>query len=115
MNGDVSFLELGSPEADTSKSLVFFAAIFGWQTHTLPQGGGWFQGPRIRVGLHGNDSAPMIYVFFAVPNLEAAMANVRHAGGHVDSSTAEEPNFGRFANCRDPLGIPFGLHQPPPS
>jgi predicted enzyme related to lactoylglutathione lyase len=113
MNGDVSFLELGSTEADSSKSLAFFAAIFGWHAHPMPQGGGWFQGPRIRVGLHGNDpDRPTIYVFFGVPNLEAAMENVRHAGGHVDTLTTDEPNFGRFANCRDPLGIPFGLHQP---
>jgi hypothetical protein len=112
MHGDVSFLELGSSEPDISKSLDFFAAVFGWQVHPVPQGGGWFQGPRIRVGMHGSDPGPKIYVFFGVPNLEAAMENVRRAGGHADMLITDEPNFGRFANCRDPLGIPFGLHQP---
>jgi uncharacterized protein len=112
MNGDVSFLELGSTEADTSKSQTFFAAVFGWQAHPMALGGGWFQGPRIRVGLHGNDPGPGIYVFFEVQNLEAAMESVRHAGGHVDTLITDEPDFGRFANCRDPLGIPFGLHEP---
>jgi predicted enzyme related to lactoylglutathione lyase len=111
MHGDVSFLELGSSEPDTSKSLAFFAAVFGWQVHPVPQGGGWFQGPRIRVGVHGGDPGPKIYVFFGVPNLEAAMDAVRRAGGHAHPLITDEPNFGRFANCRDPLGIPFGLHQ----
>jgi len=74
-------------------------------------GGGWFQGPRIRVGLHGDDPGPKIYVFFEVPNLEAAMEAVRHAGGYVDPTITDEPDIRRFANCRDPLGIPFGLHQ----
>jgi hypothetical protein len=76
------------------------------------KGGGWLQGPRIRVGVHGSDPGPKIYVFFGVPNLDAAMENVRRAGGHADTLITDEPNFGRFANCRDPLGIPFGLHQP---
>ena len=115
MNGDVSFLELGATEADTSKSLAFFAAVFGWQAHPMPQGAGWFQGPRIRVGMHGSNPGPRIYVFFGVPNLEATIESVRHAGGYVDAPSTAEPNFGRFANCRDPLGIPFGLHQPPAS
>jgi uncharacterized protein len=112
MHGDVSFLELGSTAADTSESQAFFAAVFGWQVHPMPQGGAWFQGPRIRVGLHGNDASPKIYVFFAVSNLEAAIESVRVAGGHVDTVTTDEPGFGRFTKCRDPLGIPFGLHQP---
>jgi len=110
MHGDISFLELGSMESDTSKSQDFFAAVFGWQIHPMPRGG-WFQGPRIRVGLHGDDPGPKIYAFFEVPNLEAAMEAVRHAGGYVDPTITDEPDIRRFANCRDPLGIPFGLHQ----
>ena len=63
MNGDISFLEFGSIEADTGKSQIFFGKVCGWHFHPMPQGGGWFQGPRIRVGLHGNDPGPAIYVF----------------------------------------------------
>ena len=110
MHGDVSFLELGSAATDISRSLAFFATVFGWPLHPMPDGGGWFQGPRIRIGMHGNDPGPRIYVFFGVPNLEAAVDQVRHAGGHVDRTT-EEPHFGRFASCRDPTGIHFGLHE----
>jgi predicted enzyme related to lactoylglutathione lyase len=112
MHGDVSVLELGTSEADTSKSQAFFTALFGWQVHPMPKGGAWFQGPRIRIGLHGNDPGPHIYVFFEVPDLDAAMASVRHAGGYADPFPTDEAGFGRFATCRDPLGIAFGLHQP---
>jgi uncharacterized protein len=111
MDGDVSFLELGSTEADTAKSSLFFEKIFGWHFNPMPQGGGWFQGPRIRVGLHGSDRGPGIYVFFEVSNLEEAIAIVRKAGGEADPSVTEEPGFGKFSNCRDPQGIRFGLHQ----
>jgi len=110
MHGDVSFLEFGSTDADTAKSQLFFQRIFGWHFHPMPQGGGWFQSSRIRIGLHGNDPVAQPYVFFEVPNLEQAMALVREAGGVADPLT-EEPGFGRFSNCSDPLGIRFGLHQ----
>jgi predicted enzyme related to lactoylglutathione lyase len=111
MHGDVSFIELGSSESDTTKSGPFFQKVFGWHFHPMPQGGGWFQAPRIRVGLHGNDPGQQIYVFFEVPNLEEAIATVRAAGGEADPPMSEEPGFGRFSNCRDPQGIRFGLHQ----
>jgi predicted enzyme related to lactoylglutathione lyase len=108
MQGDVSFLELGSVDAE--KSRPFFERVFGWSFHPMGQGGGWFQAPSIRVGLHGSDPQPQIYVFLEVPELEQAMARVREAGGEADPPTSE-PGFGRFSNCRDPQGIRFGLHQ----
>ena len=77
MRGDVSFLELGSVDADTGKSQSFFQRVFGWDFHAMPQGGGWFQSSRIRIGMHGNDSRPQVYVFFEVPDLEQAIALIR--------------------------------------
>jgi hypothetical protein len=110
MHGDVSFIELGSAQPDTAKSEVFFERIFGWKFHGMPQGGGWFQAPRIRVGLHGKDPGSQIYVFFEVADLDGAIALVKEVGGDADPVTSE-PGFGKFSNCRDPQGIRFGLHQ----
>jgi len=39
MNGDISFLEFGSIEADTGKSQIFFGKVCGWHFHPMPQGG----------------------------------------------------------------------------
>lgn len=108
MHGNVSFLELGT--ADTESSRAFFQRVFGWSFHALSAGGGWFQAPAMRVGLHGNDPQPQIYVFLEVPQLEQAMALVRDAGGEAGAPTSE-PGFGRFSSCRDPQGIRFGLHE----
>jgi predicted enzyme related to lactoylglutathione lyase len=110
MHGNVSFLEVGT--VDTEKSRPFFERVFGWSFHPMGEGGGWFQAPSMRVGLHGNDPQPQIYVFLEVPELEQAMALVREAGGEADPPTSE-PGFGRFSSCRDPQGIRFGLHQKP--
>jgi uncharacterized protein len=110
MNGNVSFLEFGVSDVDTSKTQQFFSRIFGWSFTPMPQGGGWFQAPSIRVGLHGHDTQPQIYVFLEVADLEKAIALVREAGGEAEPPTSE-PGFGSFSNCRDPQGIRFGLHQ----
>ena len=111
MHGDVSFVELGTTATETEPSRRFFERVFGWSFHPMPQGGGWFKTPSISVGLHGSDSEPKVYLFFEVPDLEQAVARVREAGGESGAPLAEEPGFGRFAHCRDPQGIPFGLHQ----
>jgi predicted enzyme related to lactoylglutathione lyase len=110
MHGNVSFLELGATDAASSRA--FFERVFGWRFNPMSEGGGWFQAPAMRVGLHGNDPEPQIYVFLEVPELERAMALVREAGGQADAPTSE-PGFGRFSICRDPQGIRFGLHQKP--
>jgi len=115
MRGDVSFVELGATATDTEPSRRFFERVFGWPFRPMAKSGGWFQTPSISVGLHGSDSEPRVYVFFEVPDLEEAVTRVREAGGESGAPLAEEPGFGRFAHCRDPQGIPFGLHQLPTS
>ena len=75
---------------------------------------GWFQTPSIKAGLHGGDPQPQLYVFFGVADLDAAVALVKASGGQADLPVPEEPGFGRFSNCHDPLGIRFGLHQKSP-
>jgi hypothetical protein len=103
--GTVGFLEIGSANAAATRA--FFGAVFDWTCHD----NAWFQTPQIKVGTHGDDPSPQIYVFFNVTDLEAAVARVRAAGGQADEPTTE-PGFGIFVNCVDPGGIRFGLHQP---
>jgi uncharacterized protein len=112
MKGDVSFIEFGTTEPNTERSRSFFQQIFGWQVHPMPKGC-WFQTASIRIGLHDNDPGPQIYVFFEVPDLDQAVEMVRRCGGEADPPLTEEEDFGRFATCRDPQGVRFGLHQRP--
>jgi hypothetical protein len=49
-------------------------------------------------------------VYFGVPDLEVAIADVNRLGGAAEIPT-DEPGFGRFCICRDPQGLRFGLHQ----
>jgi predicted enzyme related to lactoylglutathione lyase len=68
----------------------------GWQTHGT--------GPA--VGLHPRGRGPgdsFSLPYFAVPDLEAALARVEELGGSV-----VHPG-GRWAICKDSEGSPFGL------
>jgi uncharacterized protein len=109
MKSEVSYIEFGA--GDAGKARAFLVQMFGWDFHLMGPGPeGWFQTPSIKAGLHGNDPTPGIFVFFSVPDLEEAIAKVRELGGEA-GEPSEEPGFGRFSTCRDPQGIPFGLHQ----
>ena len=103
-HGHVSYLEIGS--ADVAATRAFFGAVFDWPCRDEA----WFQTPQLKAGLHGGDPSPQIYVYFNVPDLEAAAARVKAAGGEAEP-IVEETGFGRFVNCRAPGGIRFGLHQ----
>ena len=103
--GQVSFLEIGSQDAAAIRA--FFGAVFGWSSHDEA----WMQAPTIKVGTHGDDPAPQIYVYFNVDDLEVAAARLVAAGGGAEAAK-DEPGFGRFVNCVGPGGVAFGLHQP---
>ena len=109
MHGDMSFIEIGTTNPERSRA--FFEKIFGWKFHPMKNGGGWFQTPSMRIGMHGDDPSARMYTYFEVPDLEQAMTAVREAGGEADAAGPDEPGFGRFTSCRDPQGIQFGLHQ----
>jgi predicted enzyme related to lactoylglutathione lyase len=112
MSGEPSFFEIGVPDAKRAKT--FYGQLFKWTFH--PMGGGdqaWVKTPTIRGGLHDEDSESRIDIFFAVPDIDAAVITVRELGGRADDPRPEESGFGRFTFCQDDQGVRFGLHQPP--
>ena len=112
MPSEVSYLEIGAKDATTSR--IFFEQLLGWSFHPMGNGGeGWFQTPSVKAGLHGNDPEPQFFIFFSVPDLMAAVAQVEELGGETDAPGPAEPGFGQFCTCRDPQGVRFGLHQLP--
>jgi uncharacterized protein len=109
ISAEVSFIEIGVSDAATSRA--FLEQMFGWEFHPFGQGAeGWFQAPSLKAGLHGGDPNGGFLVFFSVPDLEAAIADVNRLGGTADAPT-DEPGFGRFCMCCDPQGLRFGLHK----
>jgi predicted enzyme related to lactoylglutathione lyase len=90
---------------------LFLEQMFGWKFHPIGQPAeGWLQAPSFKVGVHGGDPTWGGFVYFGVPDLDAAIAEVNRLGGAAEIPT-DEPGFGRFCTCRDPQGLRFGLHQ----
>jgi predicted enzyme related to lactoylglutathione lyase len=109
MPGEPSFFEIGVPDAKRARA--FYTELLSWTFHPMAGDQGWLETPTIRGGLHDDDPTAQIMVFFAVADLDAAVATVRRLGGEADDPGPEEPGFGRFAACRDDQGVAFGLHQ----
>ena len=117
MAGEISFFELGV--ADVERGRAFYEGLFDWRFERGPSGEGWTLGTDgVPGGMHGGDASAAPYVFFAVDDMDAALARVRELGGTVEEMDVEGDadsiaRFGRFKLCRDDQGSPFGLHQPP--
>jgi uncharacterized protein len=117
MAGELAFFELGVE--DPAKGRVFYEGLFGWTFEAGPTGEGFvIRTPTLKGGMHGGDKGAAPYVFFAVDDLDAALARVRELGGTVedmdiDGDEEAQRTFGRFKLCRDDQGSAFGLHQPP--
>ena len=111
---EVTFIELGSGAPD--KTSRFFAELFGWVFHPMEPGeaagGGWFDTPSGKAGLHGRDAQSGLVAYFRVDDIKDAVRRVRDLGGDAEDAIADEPGFGRFCNCKDPQGLRFGLHEP---
>ena len=109
ISAEVSYIEIGV--SDASKSRAFLEQMFGWKFHPFGQGAeGWFQTPTFKAGMHGGDPNWGFVVYFGVPDLEAAIADVNRLSGTAEVPT-DEPGFGRFCICHDSQGLRFGLHQ----
>ena len=117
MAGEVAFIELGVE--DPERARAFYGPLFGWSFEPGPHGEGLQIGiPGMRAGLHGGDKGAAPYVFYAVDDIEAAVAHVKELGGTVHDMDVEgdadsQARFGRFKICSDDQGSPFGLHQRP--
>lgn len=107
----VSYIEIGASDATVTGS--FLAKLLGSTLQPMGTAGdGWFEAGAIKAGLHGGEHLPRVDVYFHVPDLLAAIECVRNLGGQADEPGPEEAGFGRFATCRAPDGLRFGLHQP---
>jgi uncharacterized protein len=113
MTGELSFFELGTGDYDRART--FYKELFGW-TFDETDGGGKITTPTVPGGIHPNDAGASPYVFFAVDDLDAAIAKVNELGGSgeaMDENPETVSEFGRFALCKDDQGSSFGLHQRP--
>jgi len=113
----ISFFELGVEDA--GKAREFYGRLFGWGFETGPSGEGFvIDTGGVPGGLHPGDKGATPYVFFAVEDMDAAVATVKELGGEISADYSGDSEdgvkrFGRFKFCKDDQGSSFGLHEPP--
>jgi uncharacterized protein len=109
MAGEPSHFEVGVRDAARAKA--FYGALLGWSFETTSGENAWIGTSGVRGGLHDEDDASNIVLYFSVPDIAAAVRLVRELGGEADEPGPPDIG-GRFTSCRDDQGVAFGLHQP---
>jgi predicted enzyme related to lactoylglutathione lyase len=119
--GDVSWRELYTTDVVAAKQ--FYQDIFGWadagEQDMGPIGKYYMFGRAETLGGMMNKTPDMAQLptawtlYFRVPDIDAAVAKVKQSGGQVFNGPMEVPGGSRIANCVDPQGASFSLHQQP--
>ncbi len=114
--GDVGYFSLWVP--DVERAATFYASVLGW---TYPPGDAHARMVSGAAPLHAmvelsalppifaGQQHPTLFRSHAVDDIEAAVHRIRDAGGRAQDP-AETPH-GRTADCLDPDGAPFAVHE----
>lgn len=119
--GDFSWHELAT--SDHEGAWAFYHDLFGWErTHGFDMGDGWmyemFSAGGTQGGMFtkGDDmpGPPGWLYYVTVADMEEAVRAVEEAGGKVLHGPMEVPGGDRVAQCLDPQGAAFALHEKGP-
>jgi len=115
-SGDVGYVSLWVP--DVGRAATFYASVLGWTYPPGDEHGRMLDGATPPHGLvelsalppiFAGQAHPTLFRSHAVDDVDAAVRRVRDAGGRAEDR-AETPH-GRTADCLDPDGAPFSVHQ----
>jgi predicted enzyme related to lactoylglutathione lyase len=106
--GHLLYLTVGVP--DSARFRAFYGALFGWEFASGRVEDGWqLDGVRPMMGLRGGAADCTVVPMYGVPDLDAAVAAVRRAGGRATDPQVHP--YGRTADCVDNQGLDFYLGQ----
>jgi predicted enzyme related to lactoylglutathione lyase len=117
---EFSWRELAT--TDREGATAFYSALFGWEKQNANDMGepvGIYQEfgrPGLPLGGIYKKPADMPFpsswmLYAKVPDLDASLAAVKAGGGTVLMGPMEIPGGDRIAQCLDPQGAAFALHQ----
>ena len=110
--GDISYASLWVPDA--ARAAAFYRAVLGLDYQPAHGQRGWqAPGAAPPQGLWETTAGPGLFCSYVVDDVAAAVARVRAAGGQAEDPVRRP--YGRAADCADPDGVRFALHQPPAS
>ena len=110
MAGEPAFFELGVEDWERGKA--FYEGLFGWSFEPGPSGQGYqIRTPSIPGGIHGGDKGASPYVFFAVDDIDAALAGLRTHGAELIGEVVQYEDSYRLCYVRGPEGIIVALAE----
>jgi uncharacterized protein len=101
MPAPIVFFDIAGPDAARLKS--FYSGVFGWNINDAN---------AIKTGaLEGTlrQDPPEKIIYLGVADIDAALAEIKAAGGTVDMPRTVIPNVVTFALFKDPAGNRMGL------
>jgi predicted enzyme related to lactoylglutathione lyase len=98
---------------DPERAAAFYGAVFGWSVDDR-NALGYRAVPPAPGGIAGglwplSDGQPMVQLFVAVPDVDAALAAAEANGAHVVIPKQVLPDGDEMAVIADPEGIAWGL------
>jgi predicted enzyme related to lactoylglutathione lyase len=106
--GELLYLTVEVP--DSARYREFYGSVFSWTFAPGRVDDGWrIEGVTPMSGMHGGQERSTVVPMYGVPDVAAAVAAVRTAGG-----TATEPErmpYGTTSDCTDDQGTRFYLGQ----
>jgi predicted enzyme related to lactoylglutathione lyase len=117
--GSVVWIELIT--RDLSRSVEFYARLFGWQTDpAVVESGGYVIAHRNGIPVAGifrppaDPEAALWMIYFNTANIESSLSTAKAGQGKIIHATVEIPGIGKTAWVADPASAVFGLMQPEP-
>jgi uncharacterized glyoxalase superfamily protein PhnB len=107
--GELSYVTYQLP--DSAGFREFYGRVLGWTFEPGRVADGWqVEGTHPMAGAAGGSAIPATVPMWAVPDIHAAVARVREAGGTVLAEPARQP-YGVTAECADDQGGRFYLGE----
>jgi predicted enzyme related to lactoylglutathione lyase len=115
--GALNFNDLVSP--DVEASAAFYRELFGWEIAEIPESDGQYWSITNNGRLNGGmlplipGGHPAWNLYFAVEDVDAAIAKAAELGGGTVMGPMDIPNGTRFAILRDPQNAVFSVASGP--
>jgi hypothetical protein len=123
-SGSFIWYELMTPDPDAAKA--FYDAVVGWNVaaesqfpngyRMIGRGDGGFAGGVLPLTqeMQEHGARPTWLGYIDVPDVDASVASIEHAGGKALMPAFDIPEVGRVAMVTDPQGAPFYIMKPTP-
>ena len=105
MAGDLYYFTFLVPEVERARR--FWSGVFDWEYEDSGPDASHIPNTTPYGGLAGGAPEPGIRLYFAVDDVDAAVAKIRALGG--EATDTQEVSSGWIADCKDDQGVPFSI------